>query len=115
LKSPTVPGFQKFHMRATGVVFAILVLARSARFQSSQLKSQKLYFLRDDSAKQWCAYTSESEKNSEFGRLRSVLDGEVAYTNDVISRVVFTLNSVSGDWDVQDELILDNDEKFQNE
>jgi hypothetical protein len=100
-------------MQVKYVLFGFLLFANTTiGCEAGQLKTQKLYFLRDDSAKQWCGYTNQTVENAEFGRMHSVLDGEVDYTNGQVSRIVFTLNSVSGDWDVQDEFIVDKDERF---
>lgn len=63
----------------------------------------KVYFLNDDSHKQWCGYASESRLKTQIQTLRAMIVGEADYKNDRVYAIHITEVDETGDWAVNDE------------
>jgi len=85
---------------AITTVFLSLVFAQNGEKRTPGVA---VYFLRDDSHKQWCAYATESRFKVQVQALTAVVVGEADYVDGRRSFVRVTETDVTGDWAVNDE------------
>jgi len=91
-------------------VFLSLALAQSSE---KGVTRNAVYFLKDDSDKQWCAYASESRFKAQIESLKAVVVGGASYSDGRLLTVRVTETDETGDWAVNDEYTCDKSGKIQ--
>jgi hypothetical protein len=101
-------------MRLTRLSIATTILTAWAFAQSraSHSKGRTLYFLKDDTRKEWCGYASEHRLRSAVQPLRAMVVGAADYTDGRVSAVHITEVDETGDWAVNDVYTLDENERI---
>ena len=84
---------------AITTVFLSLVFAQNGEKRTSGIA---VYFLRDESHKQWCAYATESRFEVQIQALSAVVVGGADYVDGRLSLVRVTETDETGDWAVND-------------
>lgn len=84
-----------------------------ARGDESGTTRMTVYFLRDDSHKQWCGYASESQFKAQIQSLQALTVGGANYEDGHLSTVRVTETDETGDWAVNDEYTFDKSGKIQ--
>jgi hypothetical protein len=77
------------------------------------ITGKTVYFLKDDSHKQWCGYASESRFKSQIQALVARVVGGADYTGGRISRVRVTETDETDDWAVNDDYTISNNGKIK--
>jgi len=85
-----------------------------AQVGENRITGKTVYFLKDDSHKQWCGYASESRFKSQIQALVAMVVGGADYTNGRISRVRITETDETRDWAVNDDYTISNSGKIQS-
>lgn len=78
-----------------------------AQVDTGNTSKGKVYFLRDDGGRRWCAYGNERLLKSRVQTLRAIVVGAASYESNVISVVELTEVDETGDWAVNDAYVLD--------
>ena len=97
-------------MRLTIIATTLLLGLALAQRDVELDTGKKVYFLKDDSHKQWCGYSSESLLKTQVQVLMAMVVGAVDYKDDRVSAVHVTEVDETGDWAVNDEYTLDANE-----
>jgi hypothetical protein len=95
---------------ATAAVFLSLGLAES---NEKGATGKAVYFLKDDSHKQWCAYASESRFKAQIQSLRALVVGGADYADGRLLTIRLTETDETGDWAVNDEYTVNGSGKIQ--
>jgi hypothetical protein len=98
------------HSSIIAAVFLSLVFADSSE---EQVNGNAVYFLRDDSHRQWCAYASESRFKEQIQPLRALVVGAANYANGRLLALHLTQTDETGDWAVNDEYTCDKSGKIE--
>ena len=95
-------------------ITAILLLGGAfAQSSANRPKGRVLYFLKDNTHRQWCGYGNESQFKAQIQSVGAMVVGRVDYTNGHVSAVHVTQADETGDWAVNDEYSLDDHEKIR--
>lgn len=102
-------------MRLIGILAAVALFAGQPFAQSgaARVAAKTLYFLRDDHDKRWCGYADKSRLEAQVRSLGAMVVGGVDYTNGRVTTVDITEEDETGDWAVNDEYTLDENERMR--
>ena len=90
-------------LAVSALAFCILGMGQnSARL----ISSSRVYFLRDDTLHQWCAYTNEKRWITSYQSGPAYVHGELEYSDGRISRIYIREESDTGDWVLDEEYDL---------
>ena len=100
------------HMRilATFTLFLSLAFAQSGE---NRTPGKAVYFLKDDSHKQWCAYANESRFKTQIQSLKAMIVGGADYADGRLLTARVTETDETGDWAVNDEYTYNKSGKIQ--
>jgi hypothetical protein len=103
-------------MRVVRILVAVTLSLGWAFAQSGEngITGKTVYFLKDDSHKQWCGYASESRFKAQIQALAAMVVGGADYTDSRISTVHVTETDETGDWEVYDEYTTDKNGKLES-
>ncbi len=95
-------------IRAVRILVAATVSLGCAFAQSNENSKagKTIYFLKDDSHKQWCGYASESRFKAQIQALAAMIVGGADYSDGRVSTLHFTETDETGDWAVNDTYTL---------
>jgi hypothetical protein len=111
---PPNHGREEKQMRVVRILVAATLSLGWAFAQSGEngTTGKTIYFLKDDSHKQWCGYASESRFKSQIQALVAMVVGGADYMGGRISRVGVTETDETGDWGVVDDYTISNSVKI---
>lgn len=89
------------------IIISTMLLPGLTFAQTGADGGKKVYFLNDDSHKQWCGYASESRLRAQVQALGAMIVGGVDYKNGRVSSIHVTETDETGDWAVNDEYTFD--------
>jgi hypothetical protein len=95
----------------TATLFLGLAFAQT---HENGITGKTVYFLKDDSHKQWCGYASESRFKAQKQALAPMVLGGADYTDSRISTVHVTESDETGDWEVYDKYTADKSGKLES-
>ena len=92
-------------MRIMRILIAATLFLGWAFAQSGEngMIGKTVYYLKDDSNKQWCGYTSESRFKAQIQALAARVVGDTEYADGRILTVHLFETDETGDWGVYDE------------
>lgn len=105
---------QKIWAAILSVTAALVVSWLFAQSGASHSAGSSIYFLKDDLHERWCGYASESRFKTEVQLLRAQVVGKTDYMNGRVSVVHVTITDESGDWAVNDDYTLDNNQNVRS-
>jgi len=102
-------------MHLSKISFSLLLFVSFAQAQvrSESVSTREIFVVKDDQHDQWCGYRSKVESKSEAQRLNSTVVVGVKYDNGQIASIHVTEGDDSGDWNVDDQYLLDKKENLK--
>lgn len=93
------------------VVLIVLLLCSLVTISSAQ-SEVAIFFLRDQTHRQWCAFKSESEWHTAMGLVPPHVVGGIEYKDDRVAMVYVSEVDSTGDWKVYDGYTVTPDGKL---